>query len=101
MKQYNKYFIGIVLITFVFFPAFYVEAKSSTVNNQTELKQALSDNDVDTIILGGNIETTEKINITRPVKIDGNGKTMKYVGTFGNNGSSDNTEWGGIYDLQV
>lgn len=88
-------------MTFVFFPAFHVEAKSSTVNNQTELKQALSNNDVDTIILGRNIDTTEKINITRTVTIDGNGKIMKYVGKFGKSGSSDNTVWGGIYVLQV
>ena len=33
--------------------------------------------------------------------IDGNGYTMKYVGTFGQAGSTDNTTWGGIYWLQV
>lgn len=88
-------------MTLALVPMFHVEAKSSTVNNQTELKQALDDSSIDTIILGKNIDTTEKINIMRPVTIDGNHKTMKYVGTFGKNGSYDNTVWGGIYVLQV
>ncbi len=88
-------------MTLALVPMFHVEAKSSTVNNQTELKQALDDSSIDTIILGKNIDTTEKINIIRPVTIDGNHKTMKYVGTFGKGGSYDNTVWGGIYVLQV
>lgn len=76
-------------------------ASSKTINNQAELKEALNDNNISTIILGSNIETTEKINITRPVTIDGNNHTIKYVGTFGSSNSSDNTVWGGIYVLQV
>lgn len=76
-------------------------ASSKTINNQAELKEALNDNNISTIILGSNIETTEKINITRPVTIDGNNHTIKYVETFGSSNSSDNTVWGGIYVLQV
>lgn len=101
MKSYRKYIIGTILMTLAFFPMFHVEAKSKTVNSQSELKEALDDSSIDTIVLGSNINTTEKINIMRPVTIDGNHKTMKYVGTFGKSGSYDNTVWGGIYVLQV
>ena len=48
-----------------------VNAESKTVKNQDELKSALNNKDIDTIILGGNINTTEKINITRPIYLDG------------------------------
>ena len=44
-----------------------VNAESKTVKNQDELKSALTNKDIDTIILGGDINTTEKINITRPI----------------------------------
>lgn len=78
-------------------------ATSKTVNNQSELKEALNDSSISTIILGSDIETTEKINIMRPVTIDGANHTIKYVGTFGssNSNSNSNTVWGGIYVLQV
>lgn len=76
-------------------------ATSKTVNNQSELKEALNDSSISTIILGSDIETTEKINIMRPVTIDGDNHTIKYVGTFGSSNSNSNTVWGGIYVLQV
>ena len=76
-------------------------ATSKTVNSQAELKEALNDSNISTIILGSDIETTEKINIMRDVTIDGNNKTIKYVGKFGSSSSSDNTVWGGIYVLQI
>ncbi len=76
-------------------------ASSMTVHNQADLKSALSNNEVTEIILGEDINTTEKINILRPVVIDGKGHTVKYVGTFGDNGSSDNKIWSGIYIFQV
>ena len=91
----------LLLLTLVIIPISSVSAKTSTVSNQTELKNALEDNSVTIISLDSNIETTEKINITRPITINGNGYTMKYVGTFGNLGSTDNTTWGGVYLLQV
>lgn len=97
----KKYMIGTILAILTFFPMFHVDAKSKTVDSQSELKEALDDSSIDTIILGSDINTTEKINIMRPVTIDGNHKTMKYVGTFGKNDSYDNTVWGGIYVLQV
>ncbi len=73
----------------------------TTVRTQEELKRALADPSISTITLGNDIETTEKINIMRPVTIDGNHHMMRYVGTFGSSGSKDNTVWGGIYLLQV
>lgn len=77
------------------------DAKTILVNNQDELLEALKDTTADTITLGKDIETTQKINITRPVTIDGDNHTMKYVGTFGEDKSKSNTVWGGIYVLQV
>lgn len=76
-------------------------ATSKTVNSEVELKEALNNSNASTIILGSNIETTEKINIMRDITIDGNNKTIKYVGKFGSSNSSDNTVWGGIYVLQI
>ena len=76
-----------------------VNAESKTVKNQDELKSALNNKDIDTIILGGNINTTEKINITRPIYLDGKNHTIKYVGKFGE--SDDFKVWAGIYVLQV
>ena len=55
-------------------------ATSKTVNNQAELKEALNDSNISTIILGSNIETNEKINIMRDVTMVGNNKTIKYGG---------------------
>ncbi len=92
--------ITLFLMTIMLLPIMNVHAESYTVNNQDELKSALKNNDIDTIILGSDIETTEKINITRSVTIDGANHTIKYVGTFGAKGSKDNTVWGGIYVLQ-
>ncbi len=96
-------FIKLCLLTFAItiLPAVRVQALTTTVYNQEQLKKALQDSSITTITLGNDIETTEKINITRSVTIDGNGHTMKYVGTFGSSGSKDNTVWGGIYLLQV
>lgn len=76
-----------------------VSAKTETVNTQDQLKKALADSDVDTIVLSGNIDTTEKINITRPIYLDGKGYTIKYTGTFKN--GNDKTVWDGIYVLHV
>ena len=42
----------------------HAEAKSN-VSNQDELKEALADESIKTITLDTDIETTEKINITR------------------------------------
>lgn len=98
MKKLSHF---IFLISLSFISILNVSASSVTVNSQSELKNALLDENITVIELGNDIETTEKINITRPVTIDGNGYTMKYVGTFDSSGSKDNTVWNGIYLLQV
>lgn len=101
LKKCTKY-ISMILIALCLFPWIQVDASSTmTVRNQEELKSALENADISTIVLGNDIETTEKINVMRPVTIDGNGHTMQYVGTFGDSDSSDNTIWSGIYVLQV
>ena len=73
----------------------------SVVHDQAEFLEALQNKEVSTIILGNDIETTQKINITRQVTVDGDNHAMKYVGTFGEEKSSDNKVWGGIYLLQI
>ena len=89
--------IGILLIAI--FPFMNVFAETRTINSEADLKSALQDESVTEIILGSNIETNEKINITRPVTIDGKGHSITYVGDFGDEGH-DKTVWAGIYVLQ-
>lgn len=99
-KIKGKFAVLLLLLSIV--PFLNVSAlESRTVNNQDELKQALSDDSVTNIVLGKDIETTEKITIVKNVTIDGNNHTIEYVGTFGDDGSHDNTIWSSIYVLQV
>ncbi len=95
----KRSFIFVILCVLSCFITNVVNAESKTVNNQDELKSALSDESIDTIILGSDINTTEKINITRPIYLDGKNHTIKYVGKFGE--EDDYTVWAGIYVLQV
>ena len=92
------FFLGFIALIL---PLMNVKAATVTVRNQSDLKAALQNTEATIISLGEDIETTEKINITRPVTIDGNNHTIKYVGKFGSDQSSDNKVWGGIYVLQV
>lgn len=102
MKNNFKKIFFLIIFTVVLLPCINVKAATSkTVNNESELKEALNDSNISTIIIGSDIETTEKINILRDVTIDGNNKTIRYVGKFGSSNSTDNTVWGGIYVLQV
>lgn len=102
MTKNSKGLFVILLVILSCLPFLNVKAATSaTVRNQAELKEALNNESITNIILGEDIHTTEKINITREVTIDGQGHTMKYVGTFGKDGSTDNTIWSGIYILQV
>ncbi len=72
----------ILMAVFALMPFMVVDAaESRIVNNQEELKAAIADSTVDTIVLGSDIETTEKINVLRPVKIDGANHTITYTGT--------------------
>ncbi len=91
----------IFLLAIFLLPAVFVNAQSSFVSNQQEFLEALQDEDIDTIVLKNDIETTQKINITRDLYIDGANHTMKYVGTFGSDRSNDNTIWDGVYVLQI
>ena len=101
MTKINKIFLALIFAITIC-PSFNVLASGSkTVNSESELKEALNDDSISTIVLGSDIETTEKINIMRPVTIDGANHTIKYIGTFGSSNSSSNTVWGGIYILQV
>lgn len=100
MNRIQKGLCMIILSMVALIPVSRIEAKEISVTTQDELKSALADKSIDTIVLGNNINTTEKINVLRPVTMDGNGKTLTYVGTFGKTGSRDNTVWGGIYVLQ-
>ncbi len=78
-----------------------VNAETRTVNTEEELINAIKDKSVDYISIGSDINTTQKITTTRDVTIDGNGHTLKYVGTFGSEKSTDNKVWGSIYILQI
>lgn len=116
MKKYTKVVSGIAALLLVLAPMMPVSAQEPTTDDNTpvvevenektvkteqELLDALKDDAISTIILGDNIETTQKINILRDVTIDGNHKSLTYTGTFGEEASSSNTVWGGIYVLQV
>ena len=84
---------------FALMPYINVNAKSETVTDEATLLSALNDSTIDAIVLGSDIEATQKINITRDVTIDGSGNQIKYVGTF--KGTNDNTTWDGIYVLHA
>ena len=97
MKKLFSFMLGL----FLFMPFITVNAESIKVNDEDELKAAISNEEIDTIIIEKDIDTTSKITITRPVYIEGNNHTLRYTGTFGAENSKDNTVWGGIYVLQV
>ena len=91
-----------LLLTLLVVSTSKVSAQSqSIVHNQEELKQAITNKEITSIIIDNDINTTEKITITRPLSIDGQNHTVKYTGTFGASKSSDKTVWGGIYVFQV
>ena len=76
-KKFSK-FLLLIILTIAMTTSLNVKAATSkTVNSEAELKEALNDSNISTIILGSDIETTEKINIMRDVTIDGNNKTIK------------------------
>ena len=94
LKKLEYVFILFLMISIV--PIMNVSAATEKrVNTESDLLEALKDKDVDTIILEKDIDTTDKINITRDVTIDGNNHTLKY------SGDKSKTEWNGIYVLHV
>lgn len=90
MKKTFKFLF--LLTLFVLMPFINVNAEERVVTSQDELKAALNDSLVDTIVLGNDIQTTEKINILRPVTIDGANHTITYSSALAAN-------WTGIYVL--
>lgn len=106
-KKFSMFFALATL--FVVLPSM-VNA-DTVVRSEQELLEALKTNE-ETIVLGGNIETTQKINVVRDATIDGAGYTISYTGKFydKNNGVwvEDNTVWsspednsGAAYVIQV
>ncbi len=89
----------IALFLFLTLGPTFVSAKTQNISDETEFLNALKDTTIDTIVLDKDIDTTDKITITRPIYLDGKGHTIKYTGTF--KGGSDNTVWDGKYVLQI
>ena len=98
LKKHNRLFMFIFMLI-AFIPFIDVFAASVTVYNEETLKAAIANRDIDQIALSENIETHEKINITRDLTIEGNNHSITYVGTF--KGGKDKTVWDSIYVLQV
>ena len=92
--------IGVFLFLLVL-PFISVSAEAKEVGTFDELKKAVEDTSVDSITLKNNIDTTEKLNVTRALTIDGAGYTLTYKGNFGSDSATTNTTWGGVYVLQV
>jgi len=67
----------------------YEDGTVLTVTDQATLLSALADVNVGTITIGNNFPVTEKIDITRPVTIDGAGKTITMSGNVPETWSSD------------
>lgn len=90
MKKFLSFVI--LMAVFALMPFVSVNAEERTVNTQDELKAAIADGTVDTIVLGGDILTTEKITISRPVTIDGANHKITYSLPLA-------ADWTGIYVL--
>lgn len=93
MKKNIKMMIFALALAFV--PFISVDAASATVTSQDEFKNALANATIDTIVLDSDITTTEKINITREVTIDGAGHKMTF------DSAVVNPDWNGSYLLHV
>ena len=110
MRKFMKVALMVMVGLFMLVPMINVKAAEGVAEVKTEqdLVDALLDESIHTITLTDNIETKNKINIERPVTIDGNGKTITYTGTFKGE-VYDNTVWGsgkegdgqGVYVIQV
>ena len=90
-----------VFLFLLVLPFISVSAEAKEVGSFDELKNAIKDASVDSITLKNNIDTTEKLNVTHALTIDGAGYTLTYKGNFGSENATTNTTWGGVYVLQV
>lgn len=101
-----KFLLGILVCTILFTPSVFADDSIKTVNNESELKEAINNGDVKTIELGSDIDITETIVVQSEKTIDGKNHTITYKGLF-KGGVSDNTVWGnntngrGVYIIQV
>ena len=101
-----KYLLGFLMCSLLFMPSVYADDSTKTVNNETELKEAINNADIKTIELGSDIDITETIVVMSEKTIDGKNHTITYKGLF-KGGVSDNTVWGnntngrGVYIIQV
>lgn len=101
-----KYLLGFLMCSLLFMTSVYADDSTKTVNNETELKEAINNADVKTIELGSDIDITETIVVMSEKTIDGKNHTITYKGLF-KGGVSDNTVWGnntngrGVYIIQV
>lgn len=90
MKKHFSFVIFAVLFSLM--PFMSVNAESREVTSQEELKAALADSTIDTIVISNDFQTTEKIDISRPVVIDGNNHKIAY-------GNSLGSTWTDVYVL--
>ena len=110
MRKFMKVALMVMVGLFMLVQIIQVQAAEviAEVKTEQDYADSLSSESIHTITLTDNIETKKKINITRPVTIDGNGKTITYTGTFKGE-VYDNTVWGsgkdgdgqGVYVIQV
>ncbi len=91
--------IGVFLFLLVL-PFISVSAEAKEVGTFEELMEAIANDKIDSITLKNNIETTEKLNVTHKLTIDGANHTLTYTGKFKDNAET-NTTWDGVYVLQV
>jgi len=73
---------------------YYVDAKNSVISNQAELELALANLNNGTIVIGKDFSVDKKIDITRPLTINGGGHTISFLTTAP-------STWSGAYIFQV
>jgi len=81
MKARTKLLLALLVMMIAMLPMA-ASAASQTVTTWAELKAALADSSVDTIVLGADLEATEKLTVSRAVTIDGNGYSIKRVSSY-------------------
>ena len=81
MKRMNVAFLVVLMMLTAILPATAFAAEE-TVMSWSELKAALADTTVDSIVLGADLEVTEKLTVSHPVTIDGNGHSIKRVNAY-------------------
>ncbi len=86
-KRYLKFILTTAVALFAAFQLVVLMSSASaavTVMNQAELEAAIAGSEAE-IVLGADIEVTSRVNITRSLTLNGNGRTVKPNYTFVNN----------------